>query len=85
MNQLLKNFISLGNTGNICYLLAILKDLDLKDDSIFKKQIKNLISKKVDTLVLIVSSEKEKNQYNSLIELLKQNDAGPFYSRLVLE
>lgn len=73
MNQLLKNFISLGNTGNICYLLAILKDLDLKDDSIFKKQIKNLISKKVDTLVLIVSSEKEKNQYNSLIELLKQN------------
>ena len=72
MNQLLTNFISLGDTGNICYLQGVLKDIDFTDSSSLESKISELNNKKITRLFLINSSKND-NSNDKFIELLQKN------------
>ncbi len=72
MNQLLKNFIPLGDTGNICYLFDSLKDFDSKNSSFIESKSKEFKSKKIQKLVMLQSLTK-KMDYESISTTLASN------------
>lgn len=69
MNQFLQNFIPIGDTGSICYLLDCLKDFDSKDANLIEARLKEFKSKKMNRLILLKSLTK-KMEYDSIASTL---------------
>lgn len=72
MNQLLKNFIPLGDTGNICYLLDNLKDFDSKDSISIQARCKDFKTKKIQKLIMLQSLTKSMD-YESIATTLSSS------------
>jgi hypothetical protein len=69
MNQILKNFIPLGDTGSICYLLDNSGDFDSKDNALIQSRNKEIKSKKIQKLILLKSLTK-KVDYDSISDAI---------------
>lgn len=69
MNQLLKKFIPLGDTGSICYLEDTLKDFDSNNIQLIQTRLKELQAKKIQKLILLHSLTK-KIDLNSITDIL---------------
>ncbi|MBP9889532.1 MAG: hypothetical protein KBF93_24775, partial [Leptospiraceae bacterium] len=72
MNQLLKNFIPLGDTGSICYFQDILKDFDSSNIQLIQSRLKELQSQKIQKLILLRSWTK-KIDFDAITEILESS------------
>lgn len=72
MNQLLKNFIPLGDTGSICYFQDILKDFDSNNIQLIQSRLKELQSQKIQKLILLRSWTK-KIDFDAITEILESS------------